>query len=601
VAITLRRLVATGPGQVDADVVFHPVRCLIRGPSDTGKSYIRDCLWYLLGGDRVPKPLPEAHLYDGLRLEFLHDSVLYEVRRAIAGGASAVSKSSLSPDGLEIEEPLDIDEGELLVQLSNAGGRKILRSTSDKGAVTGGDLRHWFLLSQPTMISEEATSGAGFDKTQRVAAFNLFLTGNDDSAIELRKSTAEVERIKGQLSSAEDALRRVQAGISSETTRGDVEDAFTRVGDALSAMKSQYDARAAILRELRASISAATERLNRALVQRDHSSSMIERFELLDSKYASDLERLGATNEGIAFFEALPETECPLCGTPAELQLDPKQLKAGAAGKYRKAVIAEAAKISVLRAGLHSSLSHELARVRRLDEEVTTLQDALSGFENQERRQLTGARVEFSADPKTLAERHSELSGQLAIFDEMQRLSAEIERLKKAKVRRRVEVTRDGGADGMKVASYVHEMLVQWGFEDITSVSIDALECDLVINGRARLSYGAGKRAIFLTSLAAALMRHSLEANHPHLGVVVIDSPLKAYADPAKTENPDVPVSTVTERFYSWLARWNGPGQLVILENERIRSETAVLLSPIQFTGLGDDGRAGFYPIGQLM
>lgn len=43
---------------------------------------------------------------------------------------------------------------------------------------------------------------------------------------------------------------------------------------------------------------------------------MRERFMLLDLKYASDLARLGATDEGIAFFQALAETPCPLCGTP---------------------------------------------------------------------------------------------------------------------------------------------------------------------------------------------------------------------------------------------------------------------------------------------
>ncbi|MEL4419783.1 hypothetical protein, partial [Shewanella algae] len=74
-------------------------------------------------------------------------------------------------------------------------------------------------------------------------------------------------------------------------------------------------------------------------------TSMRERFALLDLKYSSDLARLGATDEGIAFFQALPETPCPLCGTPVEQHADPDSLKPRAPSKYRRAIAAEAEKI----------------------------------------------------------------------------------------------------------------------------------------------------------------------------------------------------------------------------------------------------------------
>lgn len=178
----------------------------------------------------------------------------------------------------------------------------------------------------------------------------------------------------------------------------------------------------------------------------------------------------------------------------------------------------------------------------------------------------------------------------------MERLSAEIERLKKAKVRKHVEVVRDGSNSSRAVEAYAKTLLNDWGFVDVTSVLLDAVECDLVVNGRPRLSFGAGRRALFLTALTVALLRHALDKGNPHLGVVVIDSPLKAYADPRQTEAPEIAVSTVTEKFYSWLSNWSGPGQIVILENENIRDDMAAVLQPIQFTGPHGDGRPGFYP-----
>jgi hypothetical protein len=483
-----------------------------------------------------------------------------------------------------------------VVKLSGAADRLLLRTASRKGPVTAGDLRHWSLISQPDMISQTPTSGESHDKVQRIAAFNLFLTGSDDQAIQLTKSQAEVEQTKGKLASAEDAVIRVKAGLHAGVTRKDLEDSFQRVNETLTAITNQYETRAASLRAVRERIAQVGEEVRKVSAQQRHSASMVERFELLDKKYASDLERLGATSEGISFFEALPQVPCPLCGTPAESQLDPSQLRPDAPRKYRAAIAAEAAKISMLREGLMSSLAHERARLQSRQQQTATLTRELRALENREAQIVNAARVEFSADPRTLAERHSELTAQLGILDELDRLNAEIERLNAQKVRKRVPVTRDAGSSAKAVADIAKNLLVEWGFTDIQTVAIDTTECDLRIDGRGRLSFGAGKRAIFLCALILALLRHAMENNHPHLGLAVIDSPLKAYADPTQ-EDEGVPAATVTENFYRWLASWVGLGQIVILENEKIRPEMAHLLQPIEFTRLNDRGRAGFYPV----
>ncbi|WP_174825356.1 hypothetical protein [Paraburkholderia madseniana] len=78
-------------------------------------------------------------------------------------------------------------------------------------------------------------------------------------------------------------------------------------------------------------------------------------------------------------------------------------------------------------------------------------------------------------------------------------------------------------------------------------------------------------------------------------GVVVIDSPLKAYADPDSAEERARPTRTLTDRFYAWLSTWGGPGQIVVAENEKIHAATADVLKPVEFTRRNDSGRAGFY------
>lgn len=595
--VKLVSLAATGPDKPEARVDFRDPAMLVRGPSDTGKSYIRDCLWYLLGGDKLPKKIPEASGYDLLTLELEVDGGKYEVRRAHAGGDSSLIKIRVGEDGEPVREIIEEDIGDFLVRHAGAAGKQLLRSRSKRGVVTGGDLRHWFLLSQPAMISEDATAGQVANATQRIAAFHMFLTGTDDSAIELVKTSKELDRIAGQILGVEEALRRVRADLPDDQTKEDVADALERVDVALGAMTSHYETRASSLKNVRYDILRKSAELQAVEQERNHSLSMIERFDLLNAKYESDSERLGATWEGVAMFQALEEVPCPLCGTPAEAQVDPRQLRQGAQDSYRKALKAELEKIVVLRQGLAGALAREQDRSARLGQAVRDIRAELNELEATEKARVNETRYEFSGDPKSLAVRRSALSEQLAKFDDEAQLIAELTRLTNAKKQKKIPLSRNVGDAATQVAAHAHRYLHAWGFTGIQSVLLDADACDLILDSRARLDFGAGKRAIFLAALTIAVMEHAVGNGYPHLGFVVIDSPLKSYADPKSKEQRDVEVSTVTDRFYAWLAQWEGPGQLIILENQEIKIESKALLKPLEFVGDGDDeGRRGFYP-----
>lgn len=167
-AIVLKRLKSIGPDREDAVLEFGEKRTLIRGPSDTGKSYIRDCLWFLLGGDKLPKKFPLAEGYQELQLRFESEGFEYEVRRALIGGQPTVYVRAMSNEEDLAFEPLEDDIGELLVERSGAHGKQIIRSLSERGAVTGDDVRHWALWSQTAILSENPTSGEGFAVTKCV-------------------------------------------------------------------------------------------------------------------------------------------------------------------------------------------------------------------------------------------------------------------------------------------------------------------------------------------------------------------------------------------------------------------------------------------------
>lgn len=593
--IKLEKLISRGVGQPDAEIEFRDNGTLIRGPSDTGKSYIRDCLWYMLGGDKVPKEIPQSKNYNTLLLQFRYsDGGTYTVSRSLSGGGSEVFAFGISE--LERAVPLPDDIGELLVGLSGAKEKLILRSMSKRGPMTGGDLRHWFLISQPAMISEDSTTGVPTEQSQRRAAFCVFLTGQDDSSIILAPTKEEKLKVKTAIASIERDLKRVAAEIPEETTKNDVKGSLERIDNTLTLLSQEQIERSKELRGIRDSLNAASSKVSVVESKLAYSVAMFNRFSLLDKKYASDLDRLGTMGDGVAIFEILESQPCALCGTPIEQQVDNTLLSAEAASKQRVAMGAEAKKIIALRDGLAHTLEREREQISIFKFEVESAQVSLRDIASQEKQALSASSLEFSADPKALAIVRSEIYSQIKLFDEMERLSAEHQRLLNitpSKTAPILRMTNDAASD---VAVIVQSLLHAWGLIEIKSIELDAIECDIKIDGRSRLSYGAGKRAIFLSALAVALLQHAMTRKFPHLGMVVLDSPIKSYSDPKNIADVTASPVTVRDLFYEWLANWTGPGQVIVLENEPILDDTAKQLSPIEFSGQLT-GRQGFYPI----
>ncbi len=592
-SIKLEKLISRGVGQEDAVIEFGSSHTLIRGPSDTGKSYIRDCLWYLLGGDRVPKEIPEAKGYDTLLLQFSSiDGSVYTVQRALNGGGEAVY--ALPADELEGQEALPDNVGELLVALSGASGMQILRSMSKRGPMTGGDLRHWFLLSQPAMISEDGTTGAPTEQTQRRAAFNVFLTGKDDAAIVLAPTSEEKNRLKGELTTIERDIGRVKNELPKERTSKEVQDALERVDLTLSLLSEQQSERAKEVRTIRQELAEIANGLRKAEALQSYASAMVSRFELLDEKYASDLARLRAIDEGLAVIETIDTQPCPLCGTPIGAQAEPTSVSEDGIRRQRAAMSKEAQKIEALRVGLQVALANERTAVLGETESTKEYRRRFDDVSAREKRALANGIAQFAADPKELAIARTELAAQLSLFEEYARLMAEHQRLSNRSLTKSAPLSRANEVDALAAGNSIRELLHSWGFTEVGSVELDPIECDLKLDGRRRLTYGAGKRAIFLAAMAIGLLKHSMAKGYPHLGAVVIDSPLKSYADPENTDVSATP-KMVRDAFYAWLASWEGPGQVVVLENEPVAESTAAILRPTEFAGRFGTGRQGFY------
>jgi hypothetical protein len=190
VGFALRRLEVTGPDKPPAIMTFTDGLNVISGPSDTGKTFILQCIDFCVGAGDAPEQIPEAEGYTqaALTIEGREDNVLRTLTRALAGGGVTLNVSDDEPRTLGAKHK-DGDTGTVsgyLLDLCGLLGYRV--RTHAHGATRSLGFRD---ISRLTIIDETAVmdrsaparTSHGRDKTVEDRVFRFVLTGEDDSSV----------------------------------------------------------------------------------------------------------------------------------------------------------------------------------------------------------------------------------------------------------------------------------------------------------------------------------------------------------------------------------------------------------------------------------
>ncbi|MGH3850238.1 MAG: ATP-binding protein, partial [Pseudonocardiaceae bacterium] len=401
---------------------------VVFGPSETGKSYVFQCITYCLGGDTLPEEIPEAQGYQSVFLELQAgpgsgmvedepdiqsslgfddpsphsvDRDIFTVVRAIQGGSEAIYRAEI--EAVPTARRLKIDCNELITRLVGVSENVVLKKAGTKGSLSAGPVRHWSLLSQTAIVARDNVLGDSNARTERSAALALMLTGVDDTAIETGVSTEEKRNAAGGADAIRGMITSLKADIPPETTKKDLDETLARVDETLAALSQQQKSRAQGLETVRGEIASASAQFRKCEGELAQSIGLVNRFKLLEQKYQSDLERLVSLSEGAAVYELLETLPCPLCGTNLEHHAKDSATSADSAKRQRRAFAAEAAKIEKQRSGLGAALLYESERLTFLKARRIDLEAALEGHSVRERRMIHSGIAEFEVSATDLA------------------------------------------------------------------------------------------------------------------------------------------------------------------------------------------------------
>lgn len=606
----LRELTVTGPGMADAAVVFADGLNVISGPSDTGKSYILQCIDFALGAGRPPRPIDAAAGYTAVRLtiEGRADGRLRTLTRSLTGGASTLVTPEGESRNLRAKHK-DGDVGTTSGYLLDLSGLTGLKVRTDQSGTTRGlsfrDIAPLIVIDEQAVITEASpVRGRRQDaETVEHRIFRLILTGEDDSAVVAEAKPAHLRlRQSGQADLLEQLLKDVRAErgtaiafvedlAAAERRLAHLDDQVLRAGDALDA---EQQAAAVMEERRRPAWTQLRQTESRLQVLRE----LQIRFELLRQQYQSDLRRLEATAEAGGRLEELAEARCLVCGALAAHH-DPEHAHSRATpADVAVASRAEATKILTLLRDLETTLeanaddistlstAHEaqVAALQRIDEEIDAqLRPRLAALtraaRNTERERHRHARA------LELSRREHHLQ---------QLLSTARGPVPKPASKPDFGLAGATSAEAEPLAQKVEDLLRSWRFPELERVTFSDEAQDIVVSGQARSARGKGVRALTHAAFTLALLRLTLDQERPYPGFAAIDSPLVVYTEPDTTEQGFSPA--VKDAFYLGVARDFADAQVIVLENQSPPEAVADTASLTHFTK-ADHGRYGFFPV----
>ena len=610
----LRYLGFFGLQKQPSTVIFGPGLNVIYGASNTGKSFIVEAIDFMLGGKAPLRDIPERVGYDTALLGLeAFDGKSYTLLRSMQGGGFRLYDDlydSLPAEDIPYKQlnELHSDKSEVnlsffLLSLCNLAGKRVRKNShNETSSLSFRNIARLMVVNETEITQQNSPlyDGNPIANTPNFSTFKLLLTGVDDSALmpnnknEPEELSREVQvRLLDQLlGDYRDRLKELTRSPKElEAQLQKVDLSLQEHMAQVSTTEMQFQEAAGKRRELRKKLEEGRER-------RSEVGAMLERFDLLNKHYISDIERLRAIEEGGTLFNILSTNSCPLCGAEA-VKHDFANECHGNVEAVVEAARQEITKIEILQTEL-------LTAIRTLEREASSFDRRLPDIVKE--LELISLSVEGLISPRlsTLRKTYSDFADKRSELREALGLYCTIQDIE----RRRIELQKivldsdDSGAAGSadiptavthSFSKTVEDILSNWHFPEAGDVYFDSKTRDLVIAGKSRSAFGKGLRAITHAAFTLGLLSHCRSHQMPHTGFVVLDSPLLAYREPDGAED-DLTGTDLQEQFYSYIEGFSADSQIIVVENTNPPDVIMGNKQSIMFSKNPHHGRYGLFP-----
>jgi hypothetical protein len=611
----LSRLVVTGVGLFDAEVSFHEGFNVITGPSNTGKSYIVECIDYVFGAEDVPgEGINESKGYDTAFLELISSNgATITLERSLLGGDVNMYDSSYVGLSGKIARPLSVETqtkkaetlSSFLLNLIGISGIKVRSNASgEKANLTFRTISHLFIVDETSIIAKKHSPVhlmSGYAKTPSERAFNYLLTGNDDHSIvaipDAKHRQANTEGKKELYDELIEALEKKVAGVDLDQ----VQKQLTSLDNTIKAAVESLEAKTSTIHQYQVARQTAFSSQHDADSRLIVIGELLSRFTLLKEHYNSDLQRLEFISEGDHYFDQLVAVRCPVCGTALDEHATKKMCDENgkAIDAIQEACRVEVRKIQAHIGDLEQTIAGLQAERAGLVATSASSRSDLSQFDKLLADELrpTFATEKAHLDNLMLRRRESaDVEGLFASLEIYKTARLALDAKAKGSSKNKFAATSISATRGL--CDTIQALLRTWTFIGPTAVvDFHETKMDISVAGKPRQSNGKGLRGFLHGAFTIGLMHYCRANKLPHPGFVVLDSPITSYREGKEEEAEDEAPTDVQAAFWDNLSQWSGDEQIILIENKEPTESARKLGNYLHFFGNKSlTGRKGFFP-----
>jgi len=609
--LTITHLTFIGSSSDPASVEFGPHVTVVRGPSDTGKSFIVDAIDFMFGANAL-KEIPERAGYSTALLGLeLPDGQMVTLSRSVNGGNIGLYLAdvrTLPPDppdetlAAKHNPKADSNLSRYVLGHIGLGDKRIRKNVrNETDSLSFRNLAHLCIVDETQMQAETppALTGNYVSRTKEISVLKLLLEDEDDSALVAVDSKQERTRLSGAKIDVIDRLMAdLEAQLSETPESAELCEQLIRLNRAIENQSRAIGDLAVQRNQVAEELQARQQDGATARTEFGDTIALRGRFTLLLSQYDSDLERLAMIREAGNLLGYFRRGVCVFCGAEPDYQHYNEYCE-GDNTSFSESVEVEVRKTRGLRADLVATLQDLEVRAEKLRARAGATRSQSDAL-HERLRVLDGEIQPQHGDLKELIDKQSEIEKSLGLYDQVTNL----ERMKlqvadEAKTESAAAVTGLGFEALREFSTELSRRLADWGFPEAQTVRYDRSEQDIIAGDQLRSAHGKGVRAILHAAFTLGLAQYSFDRDIPHPGFVVLDSPLVTYRppDPDQAELADdesLPKNLVGA-FYRNIQQ-HFDGQVIVMENtdppEPLNDDTI----DIVFTKAAGSGRYGYFP-----
>jgi hypothetical protein len=570
----------------------------ITGSSDKGKTFIFQCIKYMLGGSTTPKEIKEAKGYSSIYMQIIQPDGTFTLHRDLSGGALSVFSGDI--DSLDVTTKAQYTSAgsknsstisEFYLRLIGITDVFYLRTNqyNEKQKLSFTNLRELFVVSETDIISDKShfqPPEITTDQTLFKSLFKFILSREDDSNL----STYDKKDVFNARKGGKIELLRMlieNNGRVIESIRSEISKIFSvdEIEASISFLKNELSGFNNHISSLRDEMRIISNRIDELRSEITSNLIILKKLDRLKDVYGSDVRRLDFISESSYYLNELSIEFCEKCGNP----LSDPLASDGSLNMHALAAEAEKIKTKKLIHELSQTIEHTKLSNSKLFLQLRDSESSRSTIDDRISNQKRAAKTSESNLENIVAYR-SKLNKIQDLTDQNRRFNLDI-------------INLDSQENNIPKMEFIYNknllkqinkrmerILTVW-FAEQKTVEFNESKLEFEINGELRSSYGKGFRSIYRLAAMLALTRVLKNNNIPISDFIVCDTPFTPFRE--KDSGVASDNGPIQKRIFSHIANSYNDMQVILFENKdlTLEDEDKAGVNMILF-----EGDSGFFP-----